>query len=191
MTSIIQFITLVFLTTTNAAKTAHQKRAIVFTEIEDSGADIFRAMLYEASHTYHLKFCGFDCDRRHRWHRNKKWRHMCRTLFGGYVGGLCPGGEYYTGESQGFLPCLEFVSLRHPVSRVLSSYLTCQSDPKKDKCASEYVAASGVGYRRWAEHQRNFVLLRLAQDREAVVGEEHPDACSNPAGCVHATPCCK
>ena len=59
------------------------------------------------------------------------------------------------------------------------------------KMHPEYVAASGVGYRRWAEHQRNFVLLRLAQDREAVVGEEHPDACSNPAGCVHATPCCK
>ena len=49
--------------------------------------------------------------------------------------------------------------------------------------------ASVVGFKRWAEHQKNFVVLRLAQDRENVLGPAHPDACANPAGCTHHTPC--
>ena len=166
---------------------AHEQRAIVLLEVEDSGSEVFHTVFQEASKTYHLKFCDFSCDRRRRWMRNREWRHSCRTLVGPYAGGLCPGDEYYVGSS--FLPCAQFVSLRHPVARVLSSWLSCQSDEKLDKCASTFVSARGVGFRRWAEHQRNFVLLRLAQDGEAVVGPEHPEACSNPAGCVHHTPC--
>ena len=107
---------------------APEKRVIVLMEIEDSGADVFRTILREAASTYHLRFCEMSCDRRQRWHRNKSWRHSCQMLVGGYTGGVCPGGEYYSGEGNGFLPCHQYVSLRHPVSRVLSSYLSCQKD---------------------------------------------------------------
>ena len=128
-----------------------------------------------------------DCEQRGRWHRSAKWRQQCRTLVGAYAGGLCPGRAYFTGEE--WVPCRGVAALRHPVDRVLASFLSCQADPRQDKCASAYLDPNVVGFRRWADHQRNFVALRLAQDRENVLGPGHPEACANPAGCVRDTPC--
>lgn len=81
------------------------------------------------------------------------------------------------------------LQLRHPVDRVLATYMSCQANPNQDKCAAHYLDPSVVGYRRWAEHHKNFALLRLAQDRDNILGPEHRDACANPAGCLHDTPC--
>jgi hypothetical protein len=86
--------------------------------------------------------------------------------------GMCPGRAYFTGDE--WVPCRTAVSLRHPSDRVLASYLACQADPAADHCAGEYLDASVVGFKRWAEHQKNFVLLRLAQvcNRERVQAGE-------------------
>ena len=180
------------------------KAALVLLEIENTGSEVYRDILHDASAHHGLKFCGVDCEQRNRWHRNAKWRQQCRTLVGQYVMGMCPGRAYFTGEE--WVPCRTAVALRHPVDRVLASYLACQADEaapgrggggaegrggssRADHCAGAYLDASAVGYRRWAEHQKNFVILRLAADRENVLGPEHPEACANPAGCVHHTPC--
>jgi len=170
-----------------ATKVSLHKSAIVFLEVDDSGGEVFRNVLHDASQHYGLKFCGVDCERRARWHRSAKWRQACRTLVGSYVMGMCPGKAYFTGED--WVPCRSAVSLRHPVDRVLATYLSCHTDGTPDKCAGHYLDANMVGYRRWAEHHKSFVLLKLAQDRENILGPSHPDACTNPAGCVHDTPC--
>ena len=103
------------------------------------------------------------------------------------MGGLCQSQAFWTGEE--FIPCKQFVVMRNPIDRVLSTYLSCQQNKRDEKCASDWADPETVGYRRWAQHQQNYVLLRLAQARDDVLGEEHPDACTNPGGCLHRTPC--
>lgn len=93
-----------------AAAASVLNTALLLAEIEDCGAEPFRAVLHDAAAHYGLKFCGVDCEQRRRWHRNSKWRQACRTLVGGYVLGMCPGRAYFTGDA--WVPCKTLVAVR-------------------------------------------------------------------------------